>query len=108
MFEAWRFPLLLYPLKLITIFYSKQSNEKREELRKMVGRRYRDVLDASDTIRRLTDIVTDVGENMKEIRKIAKTPFSADDVHFPVKKETVLKFGLLLRLERLVCFILLF
>jgi hypothetical protein len=81
---------------------SQQSHEKREELRKMVGRRYRDVLDASDTIRRLTEIATDLGNNMKEIRKISKNLLAGDDIKYPIKKETLFKFGLLLRLEDLL------
>uniref|UniRef100_A0A914PMA1 Conserved oligomeric Golgi complex subunit 1 n=1 Tax=Panagrolaimus davidi TaxID=227884 RepID=A0A914PMA1_9BILA len=81
---------------------SQQSHEKREELRKMVGRRYRDVLDASDTIRRLTEIASDLGNNMKEIRKISKNLLAGDDIKHPIKKETLFKFGLLLRLEDLV------
>uniref|UniRef100_A0A914Y702 Conserved oligomeric Golgi complex subunit 1 n=1 Tax=Panagrolaimus superbus TaxID=310955 RepID=A0A914Y702_9BILA len=68
----------------------------------MVGRRYRDVLDASDTIRRLTEIASDLGNNMKEIRKISKNLLAGDDSKHSIKKETLFKFGLLLRLEDLL------
>lgn len=50
---------------------------KREELRQMVGRRYRDVLEASLTIKRLTHISNELIEALSEIRHIGTVEYNS-------------------------------
>lgn len=76
--------------------------EKREELRKMVGRRYRDVLEASNTVKRLTEIAGEIADRLENTRKAARSRVPDDSGKLPVKKETVWKLGLLNKLVPLV------
>lgn len=47
-------------------YFRQQIESKREELRQMVGRRYRDVLEASNTIKRLTEITGELAAILEE------------------------------------------
>lgn len=70
----------------------------------MVGRRYRDVLEASNTVKRLTELAGEIADGFSETRKAAKSVVSVEH-KLPVKKETVWRFGLLHKLIPLVsCF----
>lgn len=56
---------------------NKEMERKREELRQMVGRRYRDVLEASLTIKRLTHISNELIEALSEIRHIGTVEYNS-------------------------------
>uniref|UniRef100_A0A7E4UPL7 Conserved oligomeric Golgi complex subunit 1 n=1 Tax=Panagrellus redivivus TaxID=6233 RepID=A0A7E4UPL7_PANRE len=81
---------------------SKQTEEKREELRKMVGRRYRDVLDASKTVKRLTEVAGELAVKMETIRTVTKTATWTPPPKLPVKTETIIRYGLLQKLVPLL------
>uniref|UniRef100_A0A914GRA2 Conserved oligomeric Golgi complex subunit 1 n=1 Tax=Globodera rostochiensis TaxID=31243 RepID=A0A914GRA2_GLORO len=49
----------------------KEMEKKREELRQMVGRRYRDVLEASNTVKRLCEIADELAALLADIRQNA-------------------------------------
>ncbi|CAD5208644.1 unnamed protein product [Bursaphelenchus xylophilus] len=74
-------------IEQLTEIYSSLSKEietKKEELRQMVGRRYRDVLEASNTVKRLNElseeIVTQLGDT-----KAVLAPFEQRQVGFESK-----------------------
>lgn len=59
------------PVSDLQRIYSELSvdlEERKEELRQMVGRRYRDVLDASSTVRRVTQNADVFASNVRDIR----------------------------------------
>ena len=57
---------------------SVDLENRKEELRQMVGRRYRDVLDASSTVRRVTQNADVFASNVREIRgALADRSFSS-------------------------------
>jgi cysteinyl-tRNA synthetase len=49
-------------------FFSKEVEKKKEDLRQMVGRRYRDVLQAANAVKRLTEISQNIVDELHTLK----------------------------------------
>ncbi|VDK29028.1 unnamed protein product [Anisakis simplex] len=79
-----------------------EMEEKKEELRQMVGRRYRDVLDASSSVRRVTQIADQFSSNIHQIRSAASERTIDVIEHSPViSSSLVLRITTLIKLYHL-------
>jgi hypothetical protein len=69
----------------------------------MVGRRYRDVLEASNVTRRLTEIANDLSSQVHSMREIISQSRSLA-ARAPIKRQPIHRFVLLNRILPLVIF----
>lgn len=97
------------PNSLTFSIFSHEVEKKKEDLRQMVGRRYRDVLLAANAVRRLTEISGDI---LQQVQTMKTSTISVIELHHQKgsavptnKKLTSQHFILLNSLIPMVCFI---
>jgi hypothetical protein len=82
--------------------------KKKEDLRQMVGRRYRDVLQAANAVKRLTEISDQI---LSQVQTMKTSTISAIESHHQLstkaptaRQKTAQQFILLNSLMSMVCF----
>uniref|UniRef100_A0A915MTA7 PITH domain-containing protein n=1 Tax=Meloidogyne javanica TaxID=6303 RepID=A0A915MTA7_MELJA len=76
----------------VQIKLRNETENKREDLRQMVGRRYRDVLDASNAVKRLTEIASELSILLNDTKRSFSAQQNSDST-CEYTKRTVVNAG---------------
>nr|CAD2127890.1 unnamed protein product [Meloidogyne enterolobii] len=73
----------------VQIKLRNETENKREDLRQMVGRRYRDVLDASNAVKRLTEIASELSILLNDTKRSFSAQQNSDSTYEYTKRAVV-------------------